>query len=990
MNRYQRPYGGTPSQTAFARSFGWGQILSLSLLPLLLLGLFASPAEAQLDGRIGHTALPTVGRNTGITHLELMPYRAFGDEALIFGDARAFLTNQGRLGGNFGGGVRFLEPNDIFVLGINGYIDVDNTTGKTFQQLGLGLEALTVFGGLHSNFYFPVGNDEHTFRNYRTDGRFSGNQILFDNVLVQGQAMGGVDVSMSVFLPGEFARNRQLELTSGWYQFSSNNVETINGFRIQLDGEIISSVNGQVAVTSDNYFGPNVTLGVEWRFGNRGLPEASLERQMRRFVRRNYNVVVQEWTQSGTDIALTNPLTGEAYRVQHVSSDAIQGDGTPDSPFASLADAQAAGADILFVHADSVLNHGVVLEEGQMLLGGGMDHLLTDATYGNILLPHQGPEGALPILNNSAVHGVTMANNSRVSGFQINGSNGSGVMIDGVENFYVSDVTMNNPTGHGVFINNAGDGELWNVTVNDGVSDGLRIMNTDGNIDIHNFTVNGAGGHGVYVSGGQGDFVFHGDLEINDTQQTAFQVSGLTTTVIVNNQGTADPDDDEEEVIQGRVVVERLEINAPTGVIGLNVEDNEGRIAIGLANINTEDASAVVARDTDRLFIGGGSLSSTNARTVDVEDSLVDIRLQSLFASGGDHAIRMVDSGGRIVVFGTGPRGSGGLIEDTDIAVLMTDSEQIALQHVDFKGNNMLAQVRDSIHFELGGVRVQETQTQFIDAYNLRTLSLTNSQFTNNDLTADTAILFEADKKSTYVARVVNNAFSPSSRRVFYATTLADGAGSALNLEFESNTAPITHANGVSVGLNWSGPAQVSVRNNLINGNAASQTAIDFVLGNTSDNSIFDIRQNGITLTGENSTGFSIVGGAPMVAQLNQNLVQLGGLNGVGMRLTGNKVATFNINQNQIVDLAGGATGILFPTVYNGSSIVLNSNLIDLSSSNAFVDRGIIINEVGGGTDATFQFISNQNNQIIDAATNFAFPAGQATGQLIINGVIVQ
>ena len=90
-----------------------------------LLGVSRS-ADAQLDGQMGHTALPTVGRNTGITHLELFPYVMIEDEAILFGNVRGFVTNEGNVGGNFGGGFRILEPNDIVI--------VDNSTFQVRNQ----------------------------------------------------------------------------------------------------------------------------------------------------------------------------------------------------------------------------------------------------------------------------------------------------------------------------------------------------------------------------------------------------------------------------------------------------------------------------------------------------------------------------------------------------------------------------------------------------------------------------------------------------------------------------------------------------------------------------------------------------------------------------------------------------------------------------------------------------------------------------------------
>ncbi|MCA8982857.1 MAG: inverse autotransporter beta domain-containing protein [Planctomycetaceae bacterium] len=949
------------------------------------------PARAQLDGRIGHTALPTVGRNTGISHLELFPYRMISDEQVLFGDFRGFISNEGRPGGNLGGGFRFLEPMEIFVLGVNGYYDVDSTTSKLYQQVGFGLEALTRFGGVTSNFYFPVGNDDQTLLQHRSNGRFEGNRILFDNLLLQGQAMRGVDVALSLFVPGEFAQEHQIEVTSGWYQFQASNTENINGFRIQVDGEIVPSVNAQVAVTSDEYFGPNVSLGLSWRFGNQGLPENGLERQLRRFVDRNYNVIVKERAESGTDIPLINPLTGQEYVVRHVSSAAIAGAGTAESPFASIAAAQGAGADVIFVHGSSTINESITLAEGQMLLGAGAEHTLIDEVFGDILIPEDVSGGNVPTLINSAFNAITMNNNSRLSGFNITNSNGASIVAQGIEDFVISDITINNPTGFGLFLDDVDGGELRNITINDGHSDGVHIRNVDGELQIANLVVNDAAGHGVRIQGGQGRIVFTENLTVDNALGTGFSVADLfTTTVVVDDQGTVNPDDDELEITEGTVIVENLVINAADGMVGVELNSNEGFIGFGQVDITTSNASALQVNATDRFFVGAGTLTSTNAPTVDVANSLVDIRLQSLFADGGAHGIRLVDAEGRLVVFGEGTAGSGGSIKNTDVAILMQDSEQLAVQAMNFDNNNVIAQIQDSLHFELASSVVTNTQTQFIDALNLRTLSVTGTEFVNNMLTADTGILFATDEIGTFVSRFNDNTVTQGPRRLFHATTLAGGTGAGLNYEFEANAISLTQLNGVAAGLDWTGTLQAFVNNNLITGTEGSQTAIDFVAGDTNNNAIFDIRQNGIRLDGQNSTGISIDSGAPMIAQANQNLIQLNGLNSIGMRYSGTKGSTFNLNQNEIVDFAGGGTGILFPTVFDGSDIFLNSNILDFSANNVFVDRGIIVNAVGGVDNPKINFQSNQNNLIIDASTLFSVPVDSGTGQLIINGNIVQ
>ena len=958
---------------------------SVLLLAGLLISAGPAPAtRADIDGRIGHTALPTVGRNAGITHLELFPYMMLGDDQIAFGNARAFLSNNGRIGGNFGAGYRFLEPSEIFVLGINGYIDVDNTSGKMYQQLSLGLEAMTRFGGVTSNFYFPVGEDDRQLREYRSNGRFEGNQILFDNVNVRGQAMRGVDLMVGAFLPGEYAERYQLEMSAGWYTFFGDQTDNINGFKIQLDGLITEEIEAQVAITNDNYFGANATIGVGWRFGNRGPASTDIERQLRRFVDRNYNVIVSEWAISGSDIPLVNPLTGEAYNVQHVRPGAGSS-GTQDDPFSSIAEAQAAlngEAGIIYVHPDSVISEFVQLEAGQYLLGGGIDHLLADHNYGNVLLPGDIIAGNRPIMQNSTNNAIVMNDNTWVAGFNINNPFGSAIVADGITNFRVNDINITGANSHAIMINNSTEGSLSNIHIQGGNGDGLHMTNIDGNLTLRDIYISGSAMNGVNISstaagGSLGTIDFLGDLIIENITVTRF---------LIDNLGTDDSDPD--DVIEGTVRFARAYIDGANNGTGIQLTNNEGLIRFETVDVTTEGGSALVVHDSDRVFIGAGSLDTTNASVVDLDNSHVDLRLQSISADGGSNAIRMVDTVGRLVVFGSGTAGSGGTIKNiTSDAIVMENSGQLGLQFVNFENNDGIARIDAANHFELGYAGISGTQTRLIDALNVKTFSITSSDFSDN--ASAQGIVYAVDKVGAYITRFNNNISTETPHKLFDVITLAGGESSTLNYSFQQNTVDMELAGAVGAGINWTGAMQADVRNNLMRGTANAQTVFDFHFGNSNNNALIAIRQNGIGLTGESSTGIRITSDAPVTSQISQNLIQFSGQNGTGMQISSNKASTFSITQNQIEDFAGGATGIQFPTMYKGSQIILNNNWIDLSYNDMFFDQGIVLNAVAGPDNPTVQFISSTNNVVRGANDAFSYPAGSAVGSVIINGSVI-
>ncbi|HCS51692.1 MAG TPA: hypothetical protein DIW81_08890, partial [Planctomycetaceae bacterium] len=285
-------------------------LLAFALISLLPSSL--QPAQAQgiqTDARLGHTAMPAFGRETGITHFEFMPYILDEDESIFYGDLRGFITNEGNVGGNIGTGYRFLEPNDILMIGVNGNYGFDQSLEEFYQQMSFGIEGSTRFGRLTSNFYVPVGEDEKTLESRTGNVRMQGNQIVLDTIDTIGVAMKGVDVNMGVYLPGEFATERNIEATVSWYHFEGANVDNIDGVRMQVEGDIIPYLQAQFGISNDDTFGTNVTLGMTFRFGNNDVPDNRLDRQFRRFNDSNYNVIVSQRAQVGTAIPLINPLT---------------------------------------------------------------------------------------------------------------------------------------------------------------------------------------------------------------------------------------------------------------------------------------------------------------------------------------------------------------------------------------------------------------------------------------------------------------------------------------------------------------------------------------------------------------------------------------------------------------------------------------------------------------------------------------------------------
>lgn len=961
-------------------------------------GTFTRPVEknptgAGIDGRIGFIGLKTFGRSDSIAPIELFPY-VMSESAIFFGDLRGFISTEGDLGANIGMGFRFIEPTDTALFGANFFYDADGTSGEVFHQLSVGWEARTEMFGAYGNVYFPVGAKNRILEQQILNPRFDENDILFDVRSRTGQAMSGLDLNVQMFLPGDFARDHQIQATAGWYGFNGDGAEDINGVQVQLQGNITPSLTLLTSFTHDKTFGTNVAVGGFFQFGSRSLPDIDLQGQLRRYVQRNYNVIVSQKSQIETGVEAINPLTGSKYVVRHVGAVNGTPDGTEDDPYATIGDAQTAGGDIIFVHAGTTLNENVVIGDGQYIFGEGADVTLTDANYGSFNLPGGDSTGAAPTItgpNNDPI--FTIGNNSRLAGFKIENAAGRGIYAKDVENFIVEQVAILNSTDEAIYVENTKAGTISNVSIIGSGSDGIKIVDIDDVLTVHNIYVENAAGNGVHVDGGLGLISFTGQTIVKNAGDAAFRVTNLETLVEVDDRGTTTVADDITTKTPGIVGVEQLVVRNTTGGAGIVVEGNEGAIGFGAVDIETDGASAFYSRDTESVVVQNGYMNSKNAAAIDVEDSGINIALTQLIATNATNGVRLVDTTGLLAVYGTGSLGTGGSISGMTDAIYMENGPSVAMQNVDFTNNGKVAFVDGGESLIIVGSNITQTANMFIDATNLTMLQVYSNEFSSNPLSSGMGIHYRVDKTGTYTASVTNNIATNVAGSFFVTESLAGANGASLAYNFQNNKLNMTTANAVGASVNWTGPIAAYFLGNEINGNQSGQTGIRFVTGSSTDQAVVQMQQNAITLGGSNSIGLDIDVNSTSTIYTTQNGITFNGLNGVGIRAKLMKASGMNVSGNLITDNVGGATGIQFDSVEHLSTLVLNNNKIDLSHASTFVDRGIVLSSIGNltaVTDPFVTFISTVSNEIVGATTPYSLPATGARGTLLINGVSVQ
>jgi hypothetical protein len=527
--------------------------------------------------QFGHLAGDTYARRGSVTNLRLAPYM-FQEESMLFGDGQLFLTNDGKLSGGAGLGLRHYFIQGDFILGSGFYYDRDATRDAQFDQVVLATELLTERLDVRANYYYPVGDVADIVSTDFQPGseQFVGHNIVFSTSTTFANAAEGVDLLFSTPIPGELAEEHNLEASAGWYHFQARgtSLPKVWGWKLRSDWELAERlVHMFVEWTHDSVFEDNFTFGADLNYYHHNEPRRRLGssqfNRMTEWVRRNMTVVAIDDTVVNAAQFAINPDTGNPYFIHHVRNVPVPpppnfpaplGDGTVETPYQFIAEAQAdpVDPDIIFVHADSVYdNIPVVLNDGEVILGEGVPHFIDVVGLPNpIPLPRATNGVNRPVLQNIIGDAVTLANNSEFSGFSILNTTGTaivGVNIDSANaSQNIIDTTIG-PNSHGIF--------LQNVT---------------GTFLMENNTIRNTEGNAFFVQGGTANIVF------NDTIENS---SGFA--VLIENNGGA------------------------VNMAGSDISDNGGlgiRVANSSANVTFQDATLVnsVGDAVDIENISGG------------------------------------------------------------------------------------------------------------------------------------------------------------------------------------------------------------------------------------------------------------------------------------------------------------------------------------------------------------------------------------------------
>ena len=972
-------------------------------------------SRISLAGRAGYLAFETFGRNNSITHVELMPYLEM-DQYTLFSDVRFFMSDDGYFGGNVGFGYRYRVPEGNRFVGASFWYDLDDTTSEMYHQLGVSLESCGSLWDVRTNLYLPIGDYEQDYGIGVRDQQFVGNQIDFTGTRTFGTAMTGFDLELGLPLPQEFARARNISVTPGTYMFFGGGSQDIYGYKVRAEGNITRNVAMQVEMTDDDTFGTTVMLGAEFVLpgGSRLKKPANVMSRIRtdQFVHRNYNIIVSKQVDLMSGLTAINPATGLPYTVQHVSSAAGgMGQGTVEDPFQAIADAQAAGGDIIFVHGDSVFSDPLVMQSGEQILGEGVDHRISYGEYGIDLLPTVNNSAARPTLLGVSGAAVTLASNSVLSGFVVDSPTGRGIVGDSISGAIVRNVAVQNAGSDGLYLLNAtGENAFYQLAITDAVGAAVHIdggdseivmsgtvdnsagravlleNTTGGELDLTDMVVDDDGGEGVLVEDVDGDVSF-GTVRVRNSSTTGIAIDGGSGDVsfagaLVENAAGSGIDIRNNT---GTFAFDDLEVGNQSGGPGVSIVDSTADGTFDSLDIETDGATGLLVQNGGEIAIEGGDIDSANASAIDIENATVDATLTSVSSSGATVGIRIVDHEGDFLIMGNEADGTGGLIQNATTGVLLDNAGTIGFQYVDFDGNGVGINAANTERLALSYANVTDSTSFGIDALNTELLEIVNSTFEDNGGAGANSIRFRSDTQGDYSLLVYESSITDASDAAIAVSTSGSGDGSSLTLQLYDTGITTSLSGAAGLRVDWNGAIVASVLNNTIEGTGGSNTGVDITTTSTSELVNFAVNQNTFAFHGGNDVAVNFVTSGPSQIATSLNAIAFEAAGGTGLQFDLAGSADVSVASNYIVDNVSGGTGVLFSSIAGPSTVALRSNTIDLLSTTTVIDRGIIFTSVTG----TVELVNPGTNTVNGATTSFYAPVGSLDGYTYVNGATV-
>ena len=497
-------------------------------------------------------------------------------------------------------------------VSIGGFYTYDGDDQQTFSdgfnQLGISTAIKSRHVDVFANGYFPINTKAFT------TGDVTGQQIFVgNNIALQAgieNALQGFDVTMRI-------RPKQLAFANGYidfggYHYDSEDdlVDNFAGGRLRVGIQLINSLQLTAEVNQDERFDTTGVLGASWTFGNNssgyGSEYAGLARDLEPTSRNDHIVRFSQDL-----VVAVNPLTGQPFNVIQVDNtqDGV-GDGTIESPFATLAEAEAASAvnDVIFVGlgdgTDNGYQDGITLQNNQQLLSSGGTQFIQNADGTLVALSTGGTGATISNAGGDAV--VELANNNVIGGINIDatgadfGVSGSGVSGDA----FFNGTTISGANLDGIFLENvAGNFNFDGNSVLDNMRDGIFVNGTtdpNATFTFNNNIVDGNVFEGIHLDNYDASTIV---LTANQTSNNGRHGVYLENALDSNNNGT--------DIF---VFNQTSDANGGNGVF---VENGTGSIFVAGGNLTNNSAAGLAISNWQTDMAGAGDVISIAALGVD-------------------------------------------------------------------------------------------------------------------------------------------------------------------------------------------------------------------------------------------------------------------------------------------------------------------------------------------------------------------------------------
>ena len=472
--------------------------------------------------------------------------------------------------------------------------DDQQTFSNGFHQIGVSGAIKTPRFDLIGNGYLPVGTDNFTLGDITGASPFVGNNVALQAGIES--ALQGFDLTLRT-------RPKQLAFGNGFvdfgvYHYDSDIVDPFAGGRLRAGFQLINGIQLAAEVNHDERFDTTGALNLVFNFGGyrngRGSEYAGLARDLEQYARNDHIVRFSQDL-----IVATNPLTGQPFNVIHANNLQLGvGDGTVESPFATLAEAEAASSvdDIIFVNVgdgtDTGYQDGISLQDRQQLLSGGGTQFIQNIDGTLVELTTPGSVAAT-ISNAGGNEVVLLADDNVIGGINIDATGATnGVFGSGISGGTFNDTTITGATLDGVgLVNVAGDFSFTNNTITNNMRDGVFVDGSTDPTAVFNFTNNIVDtnvGEGIHLADFQATSVF-----LNNNQTSNNGGNGVEIENALNPLGTDILLTNHLADANGENGVSIEEGSGSVAVVGGNFTNNAGA-GLSLTNWQTTGDDAVL------------------------------------------------------------------------------------------------------------------------------------------------------------------------------------------------------------------------------------------------------------------------------------------------------------------------------------------------------------------------------------------------------------